>query len=264
MVKRIVRPLGALSVIALFTGLACTKYRNNDPLSNSGIMFVQASPDTLPLTVLVNGKETGAPLGFGDRTGYVNVSSGSASLEIRQNARIIDSITADTLVTDSVSMTDSVVLDTIYRDTVYNLLDASVDVDGNRAYSIFAYDTTRPVKYLLLNDGLTTTPLEEKARVRFLQLVPGDSALTLYANNTPVFKDREFADVAKDPSKGAYLEMDPGNYTISLKSAVTDSLTAPPSSVSFREGGIYTLYAGGLPGDTSTPVILHLVTSYEP
>lgn len=249
--------LGTLFFAGLFLLAACSKGDKNDQKLNAALMVIQAVPDAPPLTFYLNDNQQENMLVYPQNTGYHNITPGNTSLRLVYQDSLVDTIQHID------SLTGDTTFDTIHIDTLRTILDASVSLQPNKAYSVFVYDTVGAANAMTLQDDFSQAE-DDKAHIRFLQLSPGYTSLDVSVGGQPLFTGRSFADNAGDPSKASFSALDPGTATITVQETGSDSVLFTLQDAEVKANAFYTLVAEGLPADTGTSAFqLQLIENYE-
>ena len=96
------------------------------------------------------------------------------------------------------------------------------------------------------------------ANYRFFNLCADYPSVDLYFNNTLVQPGRTTADNAGNQSLNSFLAVPPGNYTMTVKMAGTDSVVATINA-GMLQGDVYTVFLGGNTKSRTTPVQINLL-----
>lgn len=198
-------------------------------------MVVHASPDAPGVDLYVdNAKVNTSALVYPANTGYLIVNAGNRNIKVNPAG------------------------------TNTSVINADVNFTANAAYSVFAYDSVSNLGGLVLMDDLTT-PAAGKAHIRFLHLSPNAPAVTVGVVNgstfTPVFSNRSFETTASATANQAFTPVDAGTYTFQVQLAADNTPVLTVPNVPLEAGKIYTVFARGIAGNTTTPlgaeVIVH-------
>lgn len=93
---------------------------------------------------------------------------------------------------------------------------------------------------------------------RFFNLCADYPNVDVYMNNTLVQQGRTTADNAGNQTLNGFLSTTPGNYTITVKMAGTDSVVATTNTGLFQ-GDAYTIFLGGNVKSKYTPVQINVL-----
>ena len=96
------------------------------------------------------------------------------------------------------------------------------------------------------------------ANYRFFNFCADYSSVDLYFNNTLVQPGRTTADNAGNQSLNSFLPIAPGNFTMTVKMAGTDSVVATINA-GMLQGNAYTIFLGGNTKSKATPVQINLL-----
>ena len=202
--------------------ISCSKSDDNYVAPDlSGLNVIHASPTTEKLDFYVgnqkaNTTNTGAvDFSFGNKFGYLDLYSGKREVSITK------------------------------KGSTTQLLKDSIKVDVQFGYSLFIIDRLETVKFLLLKDDLTL-PAAGKARVRFVNLSPDASALSLAVGSSAVnaFNNKAFKEYS------TFENIDAANaVTLNVKNA-SGSIETKIENVNIVAGRIYTVFVKGLKANT--------------
>jgi hypothetical protein len=209
----------ALTASLLF---ACKKNNNNNtPQPDANVLLVNASPgDSAARDFYFNDSKLNTqPVVYPANSGYLSIAPGGYTVKIAE------------------------------VNTINPQATGSINMGSAKSYSLFAYDTllSGKIKMFATEDNLTA-PASGKAKVRFFDLSPVNVAVDIYANDSLVFANRNYADNVADNSKGSFISVDAGTYTVKLKLAGSGPNIAPLLTLSnnvFSAGKIYTVFAKG-------------------
>jgi hypothetical protein len=227
-------PRLAAAVVLSATLIACDK--NEDEMKDEAkVLVVHASPNAPGVDLLVDdSKVNSAPLTFPNNTGYLTVPAGTRNIKVNAAG------------------------------TSTTVINANVPFSKDMNYSVFANNLLASIGAIVVSDNLAT-PASGKAHIRFFHLSPGAPAVTVGVLSgstfSPVFNNRSFETQETANTNAAFAPVDAGTYTfdVRLPGTTTSVLTVP--GVSLQAGKIYTVFAQGIVGNTTTPlsasVILH-------
>lgn len=218
----------------LFSSLAfvsCKKEKKEE----ARVLVTHASPDAPGVDLLVdNQKVNASALTFPNSTGYLTVTAGTRNIKVNAAG------------------------------TTTTVINADIPFTKDKNYSLFAYNQLASIGAVLVEDDLTA-PASGKAHIRFFHLSPGAPAVTVGVLNgdvfTPVFSNRAFETQATATANQAFTPVDAGTYTFNVRVAGTSTSVLNVPGVTLQAGKIYTVFARGIVGNTTTPlgasVILH-------
>ena len=208
---------GLLTLLVLLN--ACKKNDNNSTPQSASVMLVNASPgDSVGYDFYFNdSKITSQAYAYPTNSNYISVTPKGYTVKVARSNSITE------------------------------LASGSFNFSGGSSYSVFAYDTllNGKVKVFALPDDLTP-PAAGKAKVRFFHLSPVNLAVDILANDSVVFANRSYADIVSDNSKGNFISVKAGTYSVKVRLA--GSSLAPlitVDNVNFADGKIYTVFAKG-------------------
>lgn len=178
---------------------------------NAQVMVVHASPDAPAVDLYVDdAKVNTTALNYPNNTGYLEVDNGNRNFKVTPAGAAISSA----------------------------VINANVNLEDDKAYSVFAANTVSSIEAVVLEDDLSE-PASGKAHVRFVHLSPDAPAVDIAVENGPVlFSNIQFK------GNTAFTPVDAGTYTLEVRPAgSTDAVLTTP--VQLTDGGIYTIFARG-------------------
>lgn len=120
------------------------------------------------------------------------------------------------------------------------VIDATVQLDGGKAYTVAAVNRVARIEPLLLED-ITEVPPAGQARVRILHAAPDAPAVDIK------LADTDAVVLANVPFKAAaYLDVPAGSYTFDITPAGSSTVVFTTPPMRFEAGWTYTLVASGL------------------
>jgi len=208
----------ALSLLAITTIFsACKKDWNNDPIEAAGIGFVHASPGTAALDFVLDNQKIGSFTYTNDR-GYYAAYPGNRVIGVAK------------------------------KDSLRYLTSGTGTLKQGVFYSAFVVDTLKSTKILLVEDDLKA-PDADKAKVRFINLSPGSTALDLAVegNATALFTAKAFKEFTP------FASINPSeSYTFQVKEAGSATVKATLPAIKIEKVKIYTIWAKGLSSKTDS------------
>jgi hypothetical protein len=122
------------------------------------------------------------------------------------------------------------------------VIDATVDLGINKAYTVAATGLLADLQPIVLADDLET--LADRAKVRFFHASPDAPAVDVAVSGGPVlFRDTAFRVFS------SYLPVEGGLYNLEVRLAGTMTVALPLPGVQFENGTNYSVFAIGLAGD---------------
>lgn len=208
--------------------------KKDDEKAVAKVLVTHASPDAPGVDLLVDNKKVNsAALTFPNSTSYLTLDAGTRNIKVNAAG------------------------------TTTSVINANLDFVKDKNYSLFAYNLVSSIGAIRVEDNLAA-PASGKAHIRFFHLSPGAPAVTVGVlsgtNFTPVFTNRAFETQATATANQAFTPVDAGTYTfdVRLPGTSTSVLTVP--GVSLQAGKIYTVYARGIVGNTTTPLSASVIT----
>lgn len=98
-----------------------------------------------------------------------------------------------------------------------------------------------------------------QANYRFFNLSASYSSVDLYLNSSLAQPGRTVADNVSNVLYNGFQPVAEGAYTITVKSAGTDSVIVSQPNVSMAAGSAYTLFLTGVKGSTTNPLVINLM-----
>ena len=183
-------------------------------------MVAHASPNAPGVDLLVDDeKQNSAALTFPNNTGYLEVESGSRNIKV------------------NVSGTETTVIE------------ADLDLEADKNYTVFAVDSVSKISALVLTDDLTA-PASGKAHVRFVHLSPNAPAVDIaVTGGAVVFPNNSFK------GSTAFAPLDAGTYDLEVRVAGTNTVALPLPGIVLEAGKIYTVFAKGFLGGTGAEAL---------
>ena len=178
---------------------------------NAQVMVVHASPNAPAVDLYVDDTKVNATaLNYPGNTGYLEVESGNRNFKVTPAGAGAGSA----------------------------VINATVPLEADQAYSVFAVNTLSNIEALVLEDDLTE-PASGKAHVRFVHLSPDAPAVDIAVQNGPVlFSNIQFK------GSTAFVPVDAGTYTLEVRPTGSNTAVLSPQ-VQLTNGAIYTIFAKG-------------------
>lgn len=223
MKKTIRNILGLLAVSAVF--VACDKDDEDDSMSKSQVMVVHASPNAPNVDVRVNNNLALTNVAYPNNSSYTQLTSGSTNIKISPTG------------------------------TTTNVIDATVNLEANKNYTVFAVDSVSKIKASVVIDDLTA-PASGKAHVRFFHLSPNAPAVDIAVTGGPVlFGNRTFNDQSTTTSLANFTAVNAGAYNLEVRAAGTNTVVLSLPNINLTAGKIYTVFAKGFLGGTGAQAL---------
>jgi hypothetical protein len=223
MKKTIRNLLGLLAVSAVF--VACNKDKEEDSMSTSQVMVVHASPNAPNVDVRINNSLALTNVAYPNNSNYTQLNSGSTTIKVSPAG------------------------------TTTNVIDATVNLEANKNYSVFAVDSVSKIKAAVVMDDLTT-PASGKAHVRFFHFSPNAPAVDIaVTGGTVLFGNRTFNDQAANASLAGFTAVNAGSYNLEVRAAGTNTVVLSLPNISLTAGKIYTVFAKGFLGGTGAQAL---------
>ncbi|OLY93060.1 protein of unknown function [Cnuella takakiae] len=222
------KPMFRLALATFFLGAlaSCSKTDNGEgEVVPPRVMVLHASPDAPAVDIRVNNQVAVQALAFPSNTPYVAVNAGSNNVKVSPAG------------------------------TNVNVIDANLNFEGGKVYSVFAIDSVSKLKAAVLEDNLAT-PAAGKAHLRFLHFSPNAPAVDIAVTGGPVlFANRAFNDQSANTSLSAFTPVDAGTYNLEVRLAGTNTVVLALPNVAVTAGKIYTVFARGNVGGTGAQAL---------
>ncbi len=208
----------ALSIVLISS---CSKDEDPVPTPTAKVLVAHASPNAPGVDLLVDDtKQNSAALTFPGNTGYLTVSAGTRNIKINVTG------------------------------TTTTVINANVNFEENKNYSVFAIDSVSKISAIVLGDDLTT-PASGKAHVRFVHLSPNAPAvdIAVASSGAVVFPNTTFK------TGTAFTPLDPGTYNLDVRVAGTSTVALVLPAITLQSGKIYTVFAKGFLGGTGAQAL---------
>ena len=115
---------------------------------------------------------------------------------------------------------------------------ATVELEAAKAYTVAVFGQLTSVKAALLTDDMSR-PGAGKGKVRFIQAIPGDSAVDLVSDGDVLVSNAKFT------SASDYQEVPAGSVDTEVRKTGTGEVLAKADNVDLTSGSIYSLVAVG-------------------
>jgi hypothetical protein len=115
---------------------------------------------------------------------------------------------------------------------------ATVELAADKAYTVAVFGQLTSVKAALLPDDMSR-PGASKSKVRFIQAIPGESAVDLVTGGDVLVSNAKF------PSASDYQEVPAGSADVQLRKAGTGEVLAKADDLKLASGSISSLVAVG-------------------
>jgi hypothetical protein len=222
MKKGLVRILAIASISILFG--ACKK-DDTTPVSKSKVMVVHASPNAPNVDVRINNTLALTNLAYPNNSPYTDLNSGSTNIKVSPTG------------------------------TTTNVIDATVTLEANKNYSVFAIDSVSKIKAAVVSDDVTV-PASGKAHLRFFHFSPNAPAVDIAVTGGAVlFANRRFNDQSTTPSLVAFTPVNAGTYNLEVRAAGTNTVVLSLPNITLTAGKIYTVFAKGFLGGTGAQAL---------
>ncbi|QCR23495.1 DUF4397 domain-containing protein [Pontibacter sp. SGAir0037] len=208
--KKLLRPL----LLILLPALALSSCNDDDTTEptvyQAQVMAVHASPDAPGVDLLVDDvKVNSSALVYPNNTNYLEVPEGTRNIKVNAAG------------------------------TSTSVIDADLDLERNKFYTIFAADMLSEIKPIVLEDDLTM-PASGQSHVRFVHLSPDAPAVDVAVQGGPVlFSNRSFE------SATAFTPVAGGTYNLEVRPAGSTDVVLSVPNVQLQAGKIYTIFARG-------------------
>ena len=214
--KHLIVKLMSLAVVTLLV-TSCDK-DDDDDSSKSKVMVVHASPNAPNVDVRINNSVALTNVAYPTNSNYTELNSGSNNIKVSPAT------------------------------TTTYVIDATVNLEANKNYSVFAIDSVSKIKAAVVSDDLAA-PAAGKAHVRFFHFSPNAPAVDIAVTGGPVlFPNRIFNDQATNSTQANFTPVDAGTYNLEVRPAGTNTVVLALPNITLTAGKIYTVFAKGFLG----------------
>jgi hypothetical protein len=123
---------------------------------------------------------------------------------------------------------------------------------------MYSVPVTGVVQSAKIQDNFSTIS-SSQANYRFFNLSSIHTNVDLYLNGTVVQQSRNTADNVVNNQLNQFQATNAGTYTITVKSAGTDSTIVTTSNIPFALGGAYTIFLSGVDGSATNPLLINIL-----
>lgn len=226
------KPFSRLTAVLLLATTACTfsscSKDDNTVTAISGLSVVNVSPTLGTYNVYLNStKVSTAALPFTGSINYFQITPGINSVKFT-----------------TASSTES-------------LLTKSINLEADKAYSLYLIDKADKLDGLLISDDLSAGSAD-KAAVRFINLSPDAGALTLnQTGGASLSTDQAYKGAS------AFSSTEAKTYSLEIRDKTTGTVLTKLENVTLTAGKIYTIVAAGLvaPSTNDQPLKISVVTN---
>jgi hypothetical protein len=127
---------------------------------------------------------------------------------------------------------------------------ATVELEAGKAYTVAVFGQLTSVKAALLTDDLSR-PGAGKSKVRFIQAIPGESALDLVSGGDVLVSNAKFT------SASDYQEVQAGSADVEVRKSGNGEVLAKADSVKLASGSISSLVAVGGIGEKTELLVIN-------
>ncbi len=221
--KNQIKKLVALLFISSIILVSCTDDEESNStapvLEKANVKVVHASPDAPGVDLFIDNNVAGTNLTFPNNTGYLQVDEGTRNVKVNVTG------------------------------TQTTVIDADLNLEGTKNYSVFAVDQVTNLSPLVLVDDLTA-PAMGNAHVRFIHLSPNAPPVDITTTDgIVVFGNYAFKDYSE------FTPIPAGSYDLQVRLAGTDTVVLELNGISVSDGSIYTVFAKGLVGGTDSQAL---------
>jgi hypothetical protein len=217
--KKVFSVFSAILITASVTLLSSCKKEETKTYAN--VLVTHASPDAPGVDLLVDDtKVNSSALNFPGNTGYLEVESGSRNIKVNVSG------------------------------TPTTVINATLTLDKDMNYSVFAVDSVSKISAVVLTDDLSA-PASGKAHVRFVHLSPNAPAvdIAVASSGAVVFGNKSFKEAT------AFTPLDAGTYNLDVRVAGTTTVALVLPAITLQAGKIYTVFAKGFLGGTGAQAL---------
>ncbi len=222
--------IGLLFAAWCFIVFSCN---NNgvSPTSYSRLQVINAIPGSLSFDCTLNyTKINSASIAFPGASGYISIAPGSKHVEIRPTT------------TPTAPFIDS----------------TNVVLKQDSSYSLFFTGQNAAYNEIFIRDNLSVPPIG-RAKIRFVNTSVGTAKVDITINAVVGFTNIPYKGI------GQFIEVPAGTYEFKAFTTGTATNLTTLSNQVLADGKIYTLYAQGIVGNTTTSAFgLSLITNLLP
>lgn len=158
------------------------------------LRIINASPDAPPLDVYVNGELVSRRVAYGAVTGYNMVKPGDARIQMVRAFRSLDRAPA--------------------------IIDTTVKLDREKAYTVAASGMMAQIKPVLFNDDFDG-PGKGKARLRLVHLSPGTPAVDVTGEPAGSSQSNQLVKNLANGKASPYVNVDAGEWNFNIQATGT-------------------------------------------
>jgi hypothetical protein len=176
---------------------------------SANAMVIHTSPDAPGVDLLVDDAIAGTNLQFPNNTGYVGLTAGMRNIKVNVTG------------------------------TATTVIEADLDLEKDKNYSIFAVDEVANLGALVIEDNLAA-PMSGNAHVRFIHLSPNAPAVDITTTTGAiVFGDKSFKEYTD------FTPLAAGSYDLQVRLQGTSTVVLELPGIALEDGKIYTVFAKG-------------------
>lgn len=222
--------VAALAVSVVFS--ACSKkFDGGEPVQLGALTIVHAGPDDKELDLIFGTDRVNKdPFKYGTKYGYLGVLPGTSRIAITERGK-----------------------------TTF-LLSKNELYKSGQFYSTFLVDTGSKRAFLTVNDKLDSLVVNEKAKVRFINLSPDATALdlTVAGAGTVIATNKAFKEYS------VFTDVEPGeNVTLEVKDFSTKAVKTTVPAMKLEKGKFYTVWARGFNSPAQTDSLKFRASVYS-
>ncbi|WP_316841022.1 DUF4397 domain-containing protein [Pedobacter gandavensis] len=223
--------VAAIAVSVVFS--ACSKkYDDMEPVQLAAITIVHAGPDTKELDFYFGNERVNkeAAFKYGNKFGYLGAYPGTSRIAITERGK------------------SSILLS---KNEMYQ---------AGKFYSSFLVDTGSKRAFFTINDKLDSIAVNEKAKVRFINLSPDALPLDLALSGTAtnIASNKGFKDFS------VFTDVEPGeNLTLEVKDHASKTVKTTIPAIKLEKGKFYTVWARGFKDKAETDSLKFKATIYN-
>lgn len=205
--------------------ISCDKDDENGKPPKSMVMVVHASPNAPNVDVRINDKVALTNVPYPNNSSYTEVKSGSTNFKVSPTG------------------------------TTNYVIDASVPLEPNKNYTVFAIDSVNKIKAAVVADDLPT-PASGKTHIRFFHFSPNAPAVDIaVSDGTVLFSNRRFNDQSTTSTYAAFTPVNAGTYNLEVRAAGTNTVVLNLPNITLTAGKIYTVFARGFLGGSGAQAL---------
>ncbi|MBB2150121.1 DUF4397 domain-containing protein [Pedobacter gandavensis] len=212
--KTITKTFVAVAAVSVVFSACKKKYNDIEPIELAGLTIVNASPDIKEYDFIIGNQKANSKevFKYGVKIGYLGLYPGTSGIGLVEVGKTNFLLTKNEL------------------------------YQSGKFYSTFLVDTGSKRAFFTINDKLDSIKVNEKAKVRFINLSPNADALDLAITGsaTEIATNKVFKQFS------VFTDVEPGeSVALELKDNATKVVKATLPPMKLEKGKFYTVWAKG-------------------